>query len=107
MHTFDQVLQISKDEWKKIWKGTIWKKDEISVREKAKGMTKMRTVEATSYRRRRYIKKLKPEKVGMVLRMKLHMTKLLANFTNKGEERRNRLCNEEDETDEHMMECRT
>ena len=42
----------------------------------------------------------------MILRMKLHMTKLLANFTNKGEERRCRLCNEEDETDEHMMECR-
>jgi hypothetical protein len=48
IHTFDQVLQLSNEEWKKIWKGTIWKKDEISIREKAKGMTKMRTVEATS-----------------------------------------------------------
>ena len=42
----------------------------------------------------------------MVLRMKLHMTKFLANVTNKGEERRCMLCNEEDETEERIMECR-
>ena len=53
INTFDQVLQLSKDEWKKIWKETIWKKDEMSVRERAKGMTKMRTVEATAYGRKR------------------------------------------------------
>lgn len=53
INTLDQVLQLSKDEWKKIWKETIWKKDEMSVRERAKGMTKMRTVEATAYRRKR------------------------------------------------------
>ena len=106
INTFDQVLELSKDEWKKIWKETIWKKDEMSVRERAKGMTKMRTVEATTYGRKRYVTQLKPEEVGVVLRMKLHMTKLLANFTNKGEERSCRVCNEEDETDEHMMECR-
>ena len=64
-------------------------------------MTKIRMVEQQQ-RRKRYISKLKPEKVGIVLRMKLHMTNLLVNFTNKGEERRCRLCNKEDMTEEHL-----
>ena len=32
IHSFDQVLELSKDKWKKVWKETIWKKDEMSVR---------------------------------------------------------------------------
>ena len=32
IHTFDQVLELSKDKWKKVWKETIWEKDEMSVR---------------------------------------------------------------------------
>ena len=78
------MLELPEGEWKKIWKEIIWKKDEMRVRQRAKGMTKMRTVEATAYGRKRYVTQLKPEELGMVLRMKLHMIKLLANFTNKG-----------------------
>ena len=68
-------------------------------------MTKLRTVKTTQYERKKYIEELRPEDVGKVLKMKLHMTKFLANYTSKGENRKCRLCNKDDETNEHILDC--
>ena len=34
LYTFGQMLELSKDKWKRVWKEAIWKRDEMIAQEK-------------------------------------------------------------------------
>ena len=60
-------------------------KDTIKVIDTAVKKTHLRTVVRSDYGKKQYGNDLKPENVGRIMRMKQHMSKLLANYINDKE----------------------
>ena len=102
----ENVEKTKKSDWKRKCKEQLYSKDEKEIEQKAGKMTKMRTALQSNFGRKRYIRELTINDVTSVMKMRLHMTRLRANYKEKGTERTCRLCSDGEETEEHILECK-
>ena len=68
-------------------------------------MKKTRTIQNDKYELKKYIKEVKLEEVKEILKVRLHMTTLPANYRNLWTDPSCPLCNVEEGTSEHYLKC--
>ena len=98
-----EITEITKSKWKKIVKEKI---DEIVkevIEEKRKTMKKLRFI--TRHGKQEYVEKFKMEKVREIMKMRLNMAELKANYRGKYKDTLCPACRIEEETTEHALEC--
>ena len=100
----EEVLKITKSKWKKEVKEQLdkWVKEELE--EKKKQMKKLRFTNTNG--RQEYIEKCKMEQVKKIMKFRLNMTELKSNFKGKYKDTICPACEEEEETTEHVIECK-
>ena len=94
-----------KSTWKKHVKKKITEKEEKDIREVCKEKKKARTVSQDKYERKSYLEKASLMDVKKIIKYRLHMSKVPANFKKKGIVQCP-LCEEGEGSTEHYFECR-
>ena len=69
------------------------------------GRTKCRTIENDKRRRKEYIKESNSGTIKDIIKIRLHMLELKANYERKGLGNRCPMCQSEEDTTEHVLEC--
>ena len=85
-------------------KERIQKVVEEEIRQNIKKMKKLRFLQ--KFEKQEYIRSCKMEEVKKIMKVRLNMVELKANFRGKYEDTTCPACNEEEETTEHDIRCR-
>ena len=94
--------KVQKSEWKKVIKDSIMKKVRKVASVKRQNMTKLRFVGELD--RQKYVTELTSNEARQAICIRLNMTKYLGG--NIGQETSCKLCEEGEETTEHVFECK-
>ena len=107
-HITENPIECLKSKWKKIVKGKINKKNEETVMEESKRMSKSRTARNGGWGKRPYINEGRPNEINQIMRMRLHMVQLPCNYKNTKEDGNQcRLCLLRGKIQtEHYFRCR-
>ena len=73
--------------------------------EEMAGTAKCWTIENDKWGRKEYIKESNSGKIKDIIKIRLHMWELKANYGRKGLINRCPICQSEDDTIEHVLEC--
>ena len=98
----EAIMETSKSAWKKVVKEKV----EQAAREEVEGkfhMTKLR--HCGNAMRKDYVKEGRMEEVKKIMKVRLNMTELKANFPGKYHDRTCPACGKNDETTEHVIQC--
>ena len=99
----DDIMDIKKSEWKRKLKEEIENCVAKELEEHSRNMTKLRFT--TKFQRQRYVTECRMEKVKKIMKMRLNMVELKANFKGKYEDTTCAACRKAVETTEHVIEC--
>ena len=98
-----EMLEIKKSTWKKEVKEKIEELVKKKLEEEGKKMTKLRF--AKSFARQNYLDECRMEEVKKIMKLRLNMVELKANFKGKYENTMCPACNKAEETTEHVIVC--
>ena len=99
-----EIKQYSKQILKKLIKTKITKEIVERIEEKKLDMTKLRFTNGTG--RKEYIERLKTKEAIMIMKMRLNMIEVKCNYKSKFTNLNCELCGKEDDTTEHLFECK-
>ena len=99
----EEIRKWDKRTLKKVIKERINKSIDITVDEKSREMKKLRFLQEN--RKSTYIKALNAKEARLIMKARLNMLELRANFRGKYEDDMCDLCLNEEDTTEHMFEC--
>ena len=103
-----EAKQMRKEKWKKKVKQAVRNGAEIEMRKEMASMTKLRTIKDEDYTMQDYIKLLNEQEASTIMKIRLHMVQASENFRRKsGEEEKCPLCLRENDTTEHIFECKS
>jgi hypothetical protein len=97
------LLEITKSAWKKEAKEKLGKVVAEEVEKKKEQSKKMRFTRG--HETQDYIKECSMEEVKKIMKIRLNMTELKANFKGKHQETTCSACKQEEETTEHVIKC--
>lgn len=97
------TLHVLKSEWKKIVKRKIEEKVASKAKIEAGRKTKLRLVKDSGFGEKEYVKSSTIEEISKIMRMRLNMCKIGANYGKPGV---CKLCKNENESTEHMLTCK-
>ena len=103
----NQAKQQRKEKWKAEVKKSIHQTTEIRIKEEAGSKTKLRTVCNDEYKMKEYLKVVDPKEAAEIMKIRLHMVQVAANYKNKKHIELCPMCNKEDDTTEHLFRCKT
>ena len=95
-----------KSKWKKEVKEKIHKRIEEIVRDETANKTKLRLIKYDKYERKEYLNTCSIKDVTKIMRYRLNMTKIKANYKGKYNDLTCDACKEEQETTEHITNCK-
>ena len=75
------------------------------MREEMAGRGKCRTIENDKWGRKEHLKESNSGTIKDIIKIRLHMWKLKANYGKKGLDNRCPMCQSEVDTTEHVLEC--
>ena len=102
----EELMEITKSSWKKVVKEKLGQVVEEEIMQKCEEMTKLRFISISSgHKTQEYVKTCKMEEVKSIMKMRLNMTKIRANFKGRENDLRCVACKLEDETTEHVIQC--
>ena len=101
------VRALRKEKWKKMVKEAVRKGTEEELKKKARTMTKMRTVREGDYTMKEYLKVLSSKEASDVMKIRLHMIQTAKNYQGDDKSRDCPMCQQEEDTTEHLFECTT
>ena len=90
---------------KTTWSGHRGKGEEI-VRDETANKTKLRLIKNDKYERKEYLNTCSIKDVTKIMRFRLNMIKIRANYKGKYDDLTCDGCKEEQETTEHIVSCR-
>ena len=99
----EEMLKISKSAWKKAVKEKIESTVKAELEKEAKTKTKLRFT--TTFGRQDYTKECRMEEVKMIMKIRLNMVELKANFRGKYKDNLCPACKQTEETTEHVILC--
>ena len=99
------VEEVSKSQWKKHVKERIAEEVEKEVRSICRSKKKGRTVMNDKHERKFYLGKVPLKEMKKILKVRLHMTRIPANFRG-GKDGECPLCKHEEGNDEHYFKCK-
>ena len=92
---------------KSEWKRTIKDKIQERVEKEMENKTKLRTVREDKWERKEYIAKCDSDLVKDIIKIRLHMWELKKNYPREEEDMECPICNQKEDTTEHVLECQT
>ena len=95
----------TKSKWKKEIKERIHKRIEEIVRDETANKTKLRLIKNDKYERKEYLNTCSIKDVTKIMRFRLNMIKIRANYKGKYDDLTCDGCKEEQETTEHIVSC--
>ena len=98
-----EMLEIKKSTWKKELKEKIEKIVKTELEEESTKKTKLRFVK--TFARKSYIQECRMEEVKRIMKMRLNMVELKANFRGKYDNNLCPACKMAEETTEHVIAC--
>ena len=98
-----EIMNIEKSTWKKEVKEKIGKVVSSKVEMKTAEMKKLRFVQ--NHKQQEYIKVCRMEKVKSIMKVRLNMVEVKANFKGKYPDIKCTACKQEEETTEHVIKC--
>ena len=99
-----EIIKKSKKQFKREIKRKIATKLEEELKEEVKEKTKMRF--CANMKKEKYLEQLEYSDAKMILKLKLNMTELKCNYKNQNKDLKCNLCNEADDTTEHLFQCK-
>ena len=99
----EELMEINKSEWKKEAKEKLGQVVAEEVEMKIREMTKLRFIR--EHKTQEYINCCRMEEVKNIMRTRLNMINVRANFKGKGNDLLCVACKEEIETTEHVIQC--
>ena len=96
----------TKSKWKREIKERIHKRIEEIVRDETANKTKLRLIKNDKYERKEYLNTCSIKDVTKIMRFRLNMIKIRANYKGKYDDLTCDGCKEEQETTEHIVSCR-
>ena len=97
-----------KSAWKREIKMSINKFLELKARDMCRESTKLRFCTRNNFERKKYLDSLSPSEIEWLIKVKLNMLPLKANYKNKFQGDVDcPLCGEEEDTTEHIFVCKT
>ena len=97
-----------KSAWKREIKMSINKFLELKARDMCRESTKLRFCTRHNFERKKYLDSLSPSEIEWLIKVKLNMLPLKANYKNKFQGDVDcPLCGEEEDTTEHIFVCKT
>ena len=99
----EEMLKISKSAWKKAVKEKIESTVKAELEKEAKTKTKLRFT--TTFGRQDYTKECRMEEVKMIMKIRLNMVELKANFRGKYKDNLCPACKQTEEATEHVIQC--
>ena len=98
---------MKKSEWKRTIKYKVQNKIQERVEKKMENKTKLRTVREYKLGRKEYIATCDSDLVKDIIKIKLHMQELKKNYPREEEDIKCPICNQKEDTTEHVLECQT
>ena len=102
--SLEEIEKISKAMWKTEIKRTIWEVENQILVDKNQNSTKGKYIDS-KLEMKQYIEKLTHEEADIILRTRLGMIDIKVNFKNKYNNTICNLCQKENETLQHLLEC--
>ena len=99
----EKIIQIKKSTWKKELKEKIEDVVAAEINEQGKKMTKLRFT--NEFGKKNYLEEERMEKVKEIMKLRLNMIDLKANFKGKYTDTTCPACEEDVETTEHVIQC--
>ena len=96
--------KMKRQHWKRMIKERVKEREEVRIKEESIGMTKMRVSRRGNLERKEYMEGSTCEEVRTMMKLRLHMLNVKANFKSSEENRQCEWCENEDTT-EHLFEC--
>ena len=100
---------MKKSEWKRTIKDKIQNKIQEKVEKEMENKTKLRTVREDKWERKEYIAKCDSDLVKDIIKIRLHydVWELKKNYPREEENMKCPICNQKEDTTEHVLECQT
>ena len=98
------VTAKKKSTWKKEGKEKVISKVKKRMTEEMAGRTKCQTIENDKWGRKEYIKESNSGTIKDIIKVRLHMRELKANYGGKSLDNRCPMCQSEEDTTEHVLE---
>ena len=103
----EAAVAMKKSEWKRTIKDKIQNKIQERVEKEMENKTKLRTVREDKWERKEYIAKCDSDLVKDIIKIRLHMWELKRNYPREEEDMKYPICNQKEDTTEHVLECQT
>ena len=103
----EAAVAMKKSEWKRTIKDKIQNKIQERVEKEMENKTKLRTVREDKWERKEYIAKCDSDLVKDIIKIRLHMWELKKNYPREEEDMKCPICNQKEDTTEHVLECQT
>ena len=107
---FDKIKSMGKQEFKKIVKQKVEKKAKLKLEEKKASHSKVMHLKHESFGIQKYLKPTKMqisiEERQLIFKLRSKVTNVKMNFRGMHEELTCDVCQEENETQEHVLECK-
>ena len=100
----EDVFEMSKSRWKELTKKKMQSHVAKEIEEKMNESTKLRFIK--DFGEKKYVAQLSMKEVKKILEIRLNMIELKCNFKGKYTDTTCPACNLEDETTEHVLECK-
>ena len=101
------AVTMKKSEWKRTIKDKVQHKIQETVEKEMENKNKLRTVREDKWERKEYIATCDSDLVKDILKIRPHMWELKKNFPREEEGMKCPICNQKEDTTEHVLECQT
>ena len=99
------VENMSKSKWKKQEKEKIGKSIEEITKQEVANKTKARTIVQDKWERKKYLQECDSNTIKDVIKIRLHMWQVDCNYKRDNTDTKCPLCQQSEDTTEHVLEC--
>ena len=103
----EKAVIMKKSHWKITVKDKIQNQIQERVEKEMENKTKLRTVREDKWERKEYITTCDSDLVKDIIKIRLHMWELKKNYPREEEDTKCPICNQKEDTTEHVLECQT
>ena len=98
---------MKKSEWKRRIKDKVQNKIQGRVEKENEKKTKLRAVKEHKWERKEYMAMCDSDLVKDIIKIRQHMWELRKNYPREEKDIKCPICNEKEDTKEHVLECQT
>ena len=103
----EKAVIMKKSDWKRTVKDKIQNQIQERVENEMENKTKLRTVREDKWERKEYLTTCDSDLVKDIIKIRLHIWELKKNYPREEEDTECPVCNQKEDTTEHIRECQT